>query len=127
MGFTIHRLDELEFGPPKHGDQSRGIAALSDAMREMRANIWRLPPNAKGRRHIERAQEELFIVLRGAVTMFLGEPPERVELPQGSVAVVGTGTGQQLSNEGAEEAVVLVVGAPPVAGQAEHLPDAAER
>ena len=124
MSHTVFRPDELRFGPPRHGDQSRGIAPLSDAMREMRANIWRLPPGVRGSRHLEHAQEELFIVLRGQVTMLLGDPPERVELPQGSVAVVGTDTGQQLLNESGAEAVVLVVGAPPVTGQAEHLPDA---
>jgi len=124
MGYTIFRIDELEFHPPKRGDQSRGIASLSEAMHAMRANIWRLPPGVRGARHIEHAQEELFIVLRGAVTMLLGDPPERVELTAGSVAVVGTDTGQQLRNEGEAEAVVLVVGAPPEQGRAEHLPDA---
>lgn len=123
MGYTIFRLDDLHCGPPKHGDQSRGIAPLSEAMREMRGNIWRLPPGAHGSRHIEHAQEELFIVLRGAVTMLLGDPAERVELPQGSVAVVGVDTGQQLFNEADDEAIVLVVGAPPVTGRSEHLPD----
>ena len=124
MGYTIFRIDELEFHPPKRGDQSRGIASLSEAMHAMRANIWRLPPGVRGARHIEHAQEELFIVLRGAVTMLLGDPPERVELTAGSVAVVETDTGQQLRNEGETEAVVLVVGAPPEQGRAEHLPDA---
>jgi uncharacterized cupin superfamily protein len=124
MDYTIFRLDELEFHPPKHGDQSRGIASLSEAMHAMRANIWRLPPGVRGARHIEHAQEELFIVLRGAVTLLLGDPAERVELTAGSVAVVGTETGQQLRNEGEAEAVVLVVGAPPEQGRAEHLPDA---
>ena len=124
MGYTIFRLDELEFHPPKRGDQSRGIASLSEAMHAMRANIWRLPPGVRGARHIEHAQEELFIVLRGAVTLLLGDPAERVELTAGSVAVVETDTGQQLRNEGEAEAVVLVVGAPPEQGKAEHLPDA---
>ena len=123
MGYTVFRLDELQFGPPKHGDQSRGISPLSEAMREMRANIWRLPPGVRGSRHLEHAPEEAFVVLRGSVAMYLGDPAERVELAQGSVAVVGTETGQQLRNEGDDEAIVLVVGAPPVTGRAEHLPD----
>ena len=126
MGYTIFRIDELEFQAPKRGDQSRGIAPLSEAMQAMRANIWRLPPGVRGARHIEHAQEEMFIVLRGAVTLLLGDPPERVDLSAGSVAVVETDTGQQLRNEGASEAFVLVVGAPPERGRAEHLPDVDE-
>ena len=47
----------------------------------MRANIWRLPAGARGGRHIEHAQEEMFVVLEGTATLLLGDPPERVELP----------------------------------------------
>ena len=123
MGYTVFRLDELSFGPPQRGDQRRRIASLSEAMHAMRSNIWRLPPGVRGARHIEHAQEEMFVVLQGRVTMLLGDPPDRVELAAGSVAVVGTDTGQQLRNESDAEAVVLVVGAPPERGRAEHLPD----
>jgi uncharacterized cupin superfamily protein len=126
MGYTIFRIDELEFQAPKRGDQRRGIAPLSEAMQAMRANIWRLPSGVRGARHIEHAQEEMFVVLRGAVTLLLGDPAERVELAAGSVAVVETDTGQQLRNEGEAEAIVLVVGAPPEQGRAEHLPDTDE-
>jgi uncharacterized cupin superfamily protein len=90
----------------------------------MRANIWRLPPGARGSRHIEHVQEEMFVVLEGTATLLLGDTPERVELPCGTVAVVETGTAQQLHNESEAETVVLIVGAPPEQGQAEHLPDA---
>ena len=123
MGYTIFRTDELEFHAPGRGDQRRGIASLSEAMQAMRANIWRLPPGARGTRHLEHAQEEMFVVLQGAVTLLLGDPPERVELTAGSLAVVETDTGQQLRNDSEAEAVVLVVGAPPERGRAEHLPD----
>ena len=89
----------------------------------MRANIWRLPPGVRGSRHLEHAQEELFVVLEGTATLLLGDPPERVELPRGSVAVVEIETGLQLRNESDAEIVVLAVGAPPEQGKAEHLPD----
>jgi len=89
----------------------------------MRANIWRLPPGVRGTRHLERVQEEMFVVLDGTATLLLGDPPERVELPRGSVAVVETETGLQLRNESDAEIVVLIVGAPPEQGKAEHLPD----
>ena len=46
-----------------------------------------------------------------------------MHLPRGSVAVVETGTILQMSNESDAETVVLIVGAPPEPGHAEHLPD----
>jgi len=123
MGYTIFRPDELEFRAPQRGDQRRGIAPLSDALHNTRANIWRLPPGVRGARHVEHLQEEMFVVLEGVLTLYLGDPPERVELSRGSVAVVETDTALQLRNEGDAETVVLAVGAPPVQGHAEHLPD----
>ncbi len=123
MGYTIFTRDKLEFQPPKHGDQRRGIVSLSDALHNSRANIWRLPPDSRGRRHIEHVQEEMFVVLEGALTMMLGDPPERVELTRGSIVVVETDTALQLRNESDAETVVLAVGAPPESGKAEHLPD----
>jgi uncharacterized cupin superfamily protein len=123
MGYTIFRPDTLEFHAPQHGDQRRRIAPLSEALHNSRANIWRLPPGTRGTRHLEHVQEEMFVVLEGSVTMVLGDPPEHIALPQGSVAVVETETALQLRNESAAETVVLVVGAPPVQGRAEHLDD----
>jgi mannose-6-phosphate isomerase-like protein (cupin superfamily) len=124
VGFTLFRKDEVEFTPPSGGDQSRGIVRLSDAMSQMRANVWRLPPGSRGRRHAERVQEEMFVVLEGTATLALGDPPEMTELARGSIAVVEPGTAIQVRNEGAEEAFVLIVGAPPETGQADYLPDA---
>jgi uncharacterized cupin superfamily protein len=123
VGYTIFRYDELEFRAPSRGDQSRGLAPLSEALQNMRANIWRLPAGVRGNRHVEHAQEEMIVVLEGTATMLLGDPPERVELPRGSVAVVNTETGLQLRNESDEEITVLIVGAPPVQGKADYLPD----
>jgi quercetin dioxygenase-like cupin family protein len=122
-GYRIFRTDELEFAQPSGGNQERGIVRLSDALREMRANVWRMPAGVRGRRHRELVQEELFVVLEGTATLRLGDPAEDVELPSGSVAVVEPETAVQLANEGDEDAVVLIVGAPPVQGEAEYLPD----
>jgi uncharacterized cupin superfamily protein len=121
--YTVFRFDELEFRAPSHGDQSRGLVSLSEAVHNMRANIWRMPPGVCGRRHLERVQDEIFVVLEGTATMLLGDPPEKVELPRGSVVAVETGTALQLRNESEEEITVLIVGAPPVQGQAEYLPN----
>ena len=123
MSYTVFRYNELEFRSPQRGDQSRGIAPLSEALRNMRANIWRLPPGIRGARHLEHVQEEMFVVLDGTATMLLGDPPERVELPRGSVCVVNTETALQLRNESDAEVTVLIVGAPPETGKADYLPD----
>ena len=123
MGYTVFRPEEREFQPPQRGDQRRSLAPLSAALHNMRANIWRLPPGVRGARHLERVQEEMFVVLEGAATLLLGDPPERVELPCGSVAVIETENVLQLRNESDAEIVVLIVGAPPEQGRAEYLPD----
>ena len=123
MGYTVIRADEIEFGTPAGGDQRRGIVRLSDAMTNMRANIWRLPSGVRGRRHAERVQEELFVVLEGTATLLLDDPPEPVDLPTGSVAVVQPGTPIQVSNTAAADATILIVGAPPETGHADYLPD----
>jgi mannose-6-phosphate isomerase-like protein (cupin superfamily) len=123
MGYTVFHAAEREFRAPKKGDQRRGLVPLSDALQHMRANLWRLPPGARGARHLERVQEEMFIAVEGNAVMLLGDPPERIELAPGSIAVVEPGTPLQLRNESTEEIVVLIVGSPPEQGKAEYLPD----
>lgn len=123
MGHSVFRVGEQEFSAPSGGDQSRGILRLSDSMRQMRANIWRYPPGTRGRRHAEHVQEEIFVVLEGIATLIFGDPPERVELRAGSVAVVEPGTAIQVSNASDEDAAIFIVGAPPEQGQADYLPD----
>jgi quercetin dioxygenase-like cupin family protein len=83
-----------------------------------------LRPGSKGRRHAERVQEELFVVLAGTATLALGDPAEGFELPTGSVAVVEPGTALQVRNDSDAEATILIVGAPPVTGEADYLPNA---
>jgi mannose-6-phosphate isomerase-like protein (cupin superfamily) len=122
MAFTIFARSQLDW-VPRGDDDPRSIARLSDAMAHSRANIWRYPPGAKGKRHADHAQEEVFVVLEGALTVDLGDPPERHELARGSVLVVQPGTILQLRNTGADELVLFIYGAPPVTGQAEFFPD----
>ena len=122
MGFTIFRQSELEW-VPRGGEGGRTIAQLSDALLHSRANIWRYPPAARGKRHADSGQEEVFVVLDGTLTVDLGEPPERHELVRGSVLVVQTGTVLQLRNAGKDELVLFIYGAPPVTGQVEFFPD----
>jgi mannose-6-phosphate isomerase-like protein (cupin superfamily) len=122
MGFTIFRQDEVEWEPRDDGS-GRTVARLSDAMTSSRANVWRYPPGARGRRHADRAQEEVFVVLSGTLTVDLGEPPERHELERGSVLVVQPGTILQLRNAGEDELVLFIYGAPPVREGADFFDD----
>jgi len=112
MGYAIFRQDEVEWAPRDDGS-GRTVARLSDSMTRSRANIWRYPPGAKGRRHSDHVQEEVFVVLDGTLTVDLGEPPERHEVPRGGVLVVQPGTILQLRNAGDEELVLFIYGAPP--------------
>jgi mannose-6-phosphate isomerase-like protein (cupin superfamily) len=120
VGYTIFRQRELEW-EPRGDDDPRSIGRLSDALTQSRANIWRYPPGAIGRRHADHAQEEVFVVLDGTLTVDLGEPPERHEVPRGGVVVVEAGTPLQLRNTGDEELVLFIYGAPPETGQAEFF------
>jgi quercetin dioxygenase-like cupin family protein len=112
MPFTIFSASELEWIPREDGS-GRTVARLSGAMTKSRANVWRYPPGARGRRHADRVQEEVFVVLEGTLTVDLGEPPERHELVPGSVLVVQPGTILQLRNAAGEELVLFIYGAPP--------------
>jgi mannose-6-phosphate isomerase-like protein (cupin superfamily) len=122
VSYTVFRADELDF-VPRGDDDPRSIAKLSDSMTRSRANVWRYPPGARGKRHLDRVQEELFVVLDGTLTVDLGEPPERHELPRGSVLVVQPGTILQLRNKGDEELRLFIYGAPPESGGGEFFPD----
>ena len=122
MGWTVIAAEALEWADRGDGSD-RSIARLSDALTNMRSNVWRYGPGAHGRRHAERVQEELFVVLTGSPSMLLGDPPERVDLTPGSVVVVQPGTPLQVRNESAEHATLLIVGAPPETGQADYFPD----
>jgi mannose-6-phosphate isomerase-like protein (cupin superfamily) len=85
--------------------------------------VWRYPPRTRGRRHRELAQEEVFVVLEGTLTLALGEPAQRVDVERGDVVTLEIGTEVQMRNETDDEVTVFVYGAPPVTGQAEHLDD----
>lgn len=122
MAFTIHRASDLEWGERGDGS-SRAIAALSESMAQSRANVWRYPPGARGRRHADKVQEEVFVVLDGTLTVDLGEPPERHELERGSILVVQPGQILQLRNAGQDELVLFIYGAPPVTGGADFFDD----
>jgi len=128
MGFRVIRPDELEWveREPEAGGVARYVARLSDVagFAHTRGNVWRYPPGSTGRRHRDAIQEETFVVLSGTLTMYLGDPPERVDVPAGGVVHVDSGTVLQSTNHGDEEVVMYAYGAPPETGGAEFFDSA---
>jgi mannose-6-phosphate isomerase-like protein (cupin superfamily) len=123
VGYAIRHADELEWKSRREGDP-RLVAELSDALTRSRANLFRYPPGAVGRRHIDPVQEEVFVVLDGTLTVHMGEgdEPERHVLERGSVLAVQPGTALQLSNRHDTELRLFIYGAPPERGEATFLP-----
>jgi len=116
---------ELEWITRPHdpGEPARHVAELSElaGFAHTRANVWRYEPGAKGRRHRHPVQEETFVVLAGTLTMYLGEPPERHDVPAGGLIHVDPGTPLQTVNHGNDDLVVYVYGTPPESEHAEIL------
>ena len=128
MTFRVTRPDEVDWieREPEPGGSARYVARLSEELgfQHTRGNLWRYPAGARGRRHRDTIQEETFVVVAGMLTVYLGEPPEQVEVPQGGVVHVEAGTELQLANRGDDEVLLWAYGAPPEAGGAEFLDSA---
>jgi mannose-6-phosphate isomerase-like protein (cupin superfamily) len=128
VAYRVVQANELEWieREPDAGGAPRYVARLSDVLgfRHTRSGMWRLPPGAKGRRHRDTIQEETFVVLRGTLTMYLGDPPERVDVPEGGVVHVESGTVLQSANHGDGDVLLYAYGAPPEQGGAEFLESA---
>jgi quercetin dioxygenase-like cupin family protein len=125
VGYTVIRPDALEWvtRPAEPGDAERHVAGLSDLadFEYSRASLWRYEPGAKGRRHKHPQQEETFVVVRGTLTMHLGEPPERQQVGHGGLIHVESGTPLQIVNEADEELLLYIHGWPPEREHAEIL------
>lgn len=114
MAYHLVRPDELEWDEyTNYPGRHRAALTESAALRHTRANLIRHEAGAMGPRHLERTQDETFVPLRGTLTLYLGEPPTRHEVPVGGIAHVEAGTAQQMANETDEEILVFVYGAPP--------------
>ena len=89
-GHARRRARAGRSAPASEGAPPRRIADITTAggADAVAGALWRLPPHTRGRRHMERAQEEVFVVLEGTLTMLLGDPPERFDLPPESVVSV---------------------------------------
>jgi mannose-6-phosphate isomerase-like protein (cupin superfamily) len=127
MAYHVAHADEhsYEERPNVEGEAPRLAADITGAaqLQQSRARVWRYAPHTRGRRHADHAQEEVFVVLFGTLTMLLGEPPERFDLPPTSVVAVEPMTPLQVRNEGAEELVLYIYGAPPEQAGADFFDD----
>jgi mannose-6-phosphate isomerase-like protein (cupin superfamily) len=127
---AFRAISPADFGwitrPHAPTEPARHVAELSDmaGFAHTRANVWRYEPGAKGRRHRHPQQEETFVVLEGTLTMYLGDPPERVDVPRGGIVHVDATTPLQTVNHGTEDLLVYAYGYPPESGHAEILESA---
>jgi quercetin dioxygenase-like cupin family protein len=116
MASRVLRPDDFEWitRPHEPGEAARHVAELSDRLgsHHVRGNVWRYEPGAVGRRHRHATQEETFVVLAGTLTMYLGDPPERVDVPAGGVVLVEPGMALQSANHGDDDLVVYACGYP---------------
>jgi quercetin dioxygenase-like cupin family protein len=125
MGFRAVSPAELTWKtrPHESDEPARHVAELSElaGFAHTRANLWRYEPGAKGRRHRHPLQEETFVPISGTLTMYLGEPPERVDILAGGLIHVEPGTALQTANHGDGELLLYVYGTPPESEHAELL------
>jgi quercetin dioxygenase-like cupin family protein len=122
VAFRVLTPPEFEWITRPHGpdEPARHVAELSERAEfaHTRANVWRYEPGARGRRHRHPYQEETFVVLFGTLTMYLGDPPERVDVPPGGLVHVEPGTPLQSASHGDEDLFVYAYGTPP---ESEHV------
>src|SRR3954465_7194453 len=109
--------------PHEPGEPARHVAELSDRLgfAPARGNVGRSEPGAKGVRHRHKTQEETFVVLAGTLSIYLGEPTERVDVPAGGVVRVEAGTPLQSANHGDVDLLVYAYGYPPETEGSERL------
>jgi mannose-6-phosphate isomerase-like protein (cupin superfamily) len=119
------RLEWEERPPGVEGQQPRRAADITTAaeLKASRGRVWRYPPRTRGRRHADHAQEEVFVVVSGTLTMLLEDPPERVDVGPRSVVAVEPMTPLQVRNETDEELVLYAYGAPPDQAGADFFDD----
>jgi quercetin dioxygenase-like cupin family protein len=128
MGYRVITPQEQPWitRPHADGEPARHVTELSElaGMEHVRANVWRYEAGAAGRRHRHPTQDETFVVLSGTLSMYVGEPPERRNVPAGSLIHVQAGTPLQSVNHGSDDVVVYAHGWPPEDEHAELLSSA---
>ena len=127
-GYRVLAAGDVHFAAPSWNPEETGRAVVEvrELLHHSQAALWRYPPGGGNRRHREPVQEEVFCVVEGTLTAYLGEPAERFELPPRSIVVVQPGTALQLRNESDADVVFFAYGAPSQSSDyvAEKLEDA---
>src|ERR1700678_1454967 len=128
MPFRAISSEDLDWltRPHADGEPARHVAELSEqaGFAHTRANIWRYEPGAAGRRHRHPYQEETFVVLEGTLSMYLGDHPERHDVPPGGRLHIEPATPLQTVTHGTVDLLVYADGTPPEDAHAE-LPESA--
>ena len=128
MGYRAIRPTDIEWEqrPQEAAEAPRHVGPVTDlaGFTHTRANLWRYEPGSHGKRHKDLLQEETFVCVSGTLTMYLGEPPVREEVPPGGLIHVEPGTILQIANEGTEDLLLYAYGAPPERGHAEFVDSA---
>lgn len=87
MPFRVVSPSDLEWTTRPHGEgePARHVAELSDVagFTHTRANMWRYEPELADGAIGIHSREETFVVLDGTPTMYVGEPPQRVDVERG--------------------------------------------
>ena len=109
-GYTLTALDDTERSGGWH------LVRRELGLQAFGMNVVRIPPRASIPEHDEtgRDQEEVFLTLSGAPTIVLDG--ERLPLRQWSFARVDPEVVRKVTNDGADEAVVLIASAPRTSG-----------
>lgn len=125
MAFRVVTPPEFDWitRPHEPEEPARHVAELSERVEfaHTRANVWRYEPGARGRRHRHPHQEETFVVLAGTLSMYLGDPPERIDVPTGGVVHVEPRTALRSANHRDVDLLVYAYGTPPEDEHAEIL------
>ncbi|MGI9658852.1 MAG: cupin domain-containing protein [Gaiellaceae bacterium] len=115
MGYTVLTPDVQSFAPPSwRPDDERQIVEipLVANLEHSRAHLWRYPAGARGRRHFQTVQEEVFVVVAGEIVMTLGEEQQDHTLPERSIVVLEPRTPILIRNDTKQEALFFAYGAP---------------
>ncbi len=106
VSVTRLELDREPEGPEDRFQRLRAELGVSS----FGMNLIVLQPGQRGRVHRHREQEEVFVVLRGTLTLLLDGGEER-ELATLDAARVAPAVRRQLVNRGAEPVAILALGA----------------
>ena len=114
MGYPVLTPDVQSFAPPSwRPDDERQIVEipLVASLEHSRSHLWRYPAGARGRRHFQTVQEEVFIVIEGEIIVTLGDEQDEHTLPQRSILVLEPRTPILIRNDTDREALFFAYGA----------------